>query len=74
MNKVAASWRGTGGRLPWPARSGATHSPPCRFPLALHALAQKRSKHMNSLTFNIGSNYSNKIECKDIVNISIIQS
>jgi hypothetical protein len=42
--------------------------------LALHALAQKRSKHMNSLTFNIGSNYSNKIECKDIVNISIIQS
>ena len=74
MNKVAASWRGAGGRLPWPARSGATHSPPCRFPLALHALAQKRSKRMNSLTFNIGSNYSNKIECKDIVNISIIQS
>ena len=74
MSNVAASWRGAGGRLPGPARSGAPHSPPCRFPLALHALAQKRSKHMNSLTFNIGSNYSNKIECKDIVNISIIQS
>lgn len=36
MNKVAASWRGAGGCLPWPARSVATHDPPCRFPLALH--------------------------------------
>lgn len=31
MNKVAASWRGAGGCLPWPARSGATHDQPCRF-------------------------------------------
>lgn len=55
MSKVAASWRGAGGRLPWPARSGATHDPPCRFPLALHALAQKRSKHINVLTSDVGS-------------------
>ncbi len=60
MSKVAASWRGAGGRLPWPARSGATHSPPCRFPLALHALAQKRSKHINTLTSDVGSSLSIK--------------
>lgn len=60
MSKVAASWRGAGGRLPWPARSGATHSPPCRFPLALHALAQKRSKHINALTSDVGSSLSIK--------------
>ena len=53
MNKVAASWRGAGGCLPWPARSGATHDPPCRFPLALYALAQKRSKHIGSLCLKI---------------------
>lgn len=73
MNKVAASWRGTGGCLPWPARSGATHDPLCRFPLALHALAQKRSKH-RIIMFKDSSHLPNKIECKDIVNISIIQS
>lgn len=55
MNKVAASWRGAGGCLPWPARSGATHDQPCRFPLALHALAQKRSKHINALTYDVDS-------------------
>lgn len=60
MSNVAASWRGAGGRLPWPARSGATHSPPCRFPLALHALAQKRSKHINTLTSDVGSSLSIK--------------
>lgn len=43
-----------------------------RFPLALHALAQKRSKYINSLTFNIGSNYANKIEQKDVINMQII--
>lgn len=60
MNKVAASWSGAGGCLPWPARSGATHDPPCRFPLALHALAQKRSKHINVLTSDVGSSLSIK--------------
>lgn len=49
MNKVAASWRGAGGCLPWPARSGATHGPPCRFPLALYASVQKRSKYTRLL-------------------------
>ena len=72
MNMVAASWRGAGGCLPWPARSGATHDPPCRFPVALHALAQKRSKYINSLTFNIGSNYANKIAQEDVISMQII--